>query len=200
MLGTDIVIVYDPVVVLVTEVSSTGLSAPHVLTHNLSPPGTIRISLFGPDPLAGSGSLITIDFTAIGPPGSRTTLDIESADLNEGGIPATLVDGEFCVGGTAEEVEGLAAELLPASTTALFSWTGEPYVDTYNLYRGQRTDLADLGCLVAGVSGESSVDDGAVPAPGGLFVYLITGNACGGESSPGRDSTGVERVIPAPCF
>jgi hypothetical protein len=200
MLGTDIVVTYDPAVVLATGVSSTGLSAPHVLTHNLSPAGTIRISLYGPAPLAGSGALITLDFTAVGPPGSRTILELESADLNEGGIPATLLDGQFCVAGTGEEVEELAAELIPASTTAVLSWAGAPYTDSYNLYRGTSPDLVGLACLAPGVIGASAVDDGAVPAPGGLFVYLVTGNRCGGESSAGQDSDGVERLIPAPCF
>jgi hypothetical protein len=160
----------------------------------------IRISLYGPQPLSGSGPLLAITFAATGPPGGRTILDIDSADLNEGGISATLVDGQFCVEGIGEEVQGLAAGLLPDSATALFSWTDQPYADTYNLYRGSRPDLADLACFISEIPGNSAADDGTLPSPGDLFIYLVTGNTCSGETSPGRNSSGADRTIPAPCF
>jgi hypothetical protein len=199
MLGTDLVVTYDPAVVAAIDVTTTGLSAPHLLTDNLAPAGMIRISLYGATPLSGSGSLLAITFEAVGPPGSRTSLDLLSADLNEGGIPAALVDGQFCVDGTGEEVEGLDAAMIPASTTAMFSWIDGPYTDTYNLYRATRADLADLGCLFSAIPGPSTADDGAVPPSGGLFIYLVTGDTCSGETSAGQDSTGAERSIPAPC-
>jgi hypothetical protein len=199
MLGTDIVVTYDPEVVTATDVSKTPLSLPHVLTYNLSPAGLIRISLYGSDALSGSGSLLTITFTAIGPEGSHSILDIDSADLNEGGIPVSLVDGRFCIAGTGEEVQDLTVDLPPPSTTAVFSWSAHAHAGSYNLYRGSRPDLTDLGCHVSGITGTSAPDDGAIPLPGNLFVYLVTGSGCTGETSPGRDSTGTERVILAPC-
>ena len=74
MLGTDLVVTYDPAVVTATAVTTTGVSASHALTHNLAPAGMIRISLFGTTPLSGSGSLLAITIEAVGPPGSRTVL------------------------------------------------------------------------------------------------------------------------------
>lgn len=199
MLGTDIVVTYDPAVVTATSVVKMGLSAPHLLTYNLSPMGMVRISLYGPNPLSGSGSLLAIIFQAVGPPGSRTVLDLFSADLNEGGIPVALVDGQFCVDGRGDEVEGLNAALLPPSI-ALFSWAPHPYADSYNLYRASRPDLFDIGCLFSNIPDSSVADDGAIPALGEVFVYIVTGNLCSGETSAGTNSAGAERTIPVPCL
>ncbi len=199
LLGTDLVVTYDPAVITAIDVSTTGLSSAHTMMHNLAPAGTIRIALYGAQPLSGSGALLAITFTASGPPGSLTSIDLVSADLNEGSIPATLVSGLFCVGGTAAEIAGLAADLIPGSTTALLSWTGDPSAGSYNLYRASSPDLADLDCLQSAIQATSTNDDGLTPPPGGLFVYVVTGNTCSGETSAGTDSGGGERVIPVPC-
>jgi hypothetical protein len=199
ILATDIVISYDPAVVTVDDVTPTAMSMSHVLTHNLSPPGLSRISLYGTQPLGGSGALLSISVTAGDIPGSRTALALTFADLNEGGIPVTLIDGQFCVAGVGEEVRNLRAGLLPASTATRFVWDPHPYTGVYNLYRGTRPDLADLACLLPGVTGTSADDDGTVPAPGGGFVFLVTGVGCSGETSAGRNSAGAERVLPFPC-
>jgi hypothetical protein len=200
LLGTDIVVTYDPAVITAINVSTTALSSPHIVMHNLVPAGTIRIALYGAQPLSGSGALLAITFTASGLPGSRTSIDLVSADLNEGGIPASLVNGWFCVDGTAVDIAGLAADLDPGSTTALLSWTGDPFADSYNLYRATAPDLADIGCLQSAIQATSTNDDGLTPPSGGLFIYVVTGNTCSGETSAGRGSGGVERVIPVPCL
>ncbi len=199
ILGTDIIITYDPGVITATDVTLTELSSSHVLTHNLSSPGVIRISLYGSQPLSGSGALLAISFTSVGDPGSETPLDLDSADLNEGGILAFLVDGQFCVGGQADEAQDLTATLLPDSITTELQWIPHPSATAYNLYRGTRADLGDLACYLSGIPGTNAVDATPLPSPGDLFVYLVTGVACSGETSPGRDSMGVERFLPIPC-
>jgi hypothetical protein len=200
LLGTDLVVTYDPAVITAIDVSTTALSSPHTVIDNLSPAGTIRIALYGAQPLSGSGALLAITFTASGLPGSRTSIDLVSADLNEGSIPASLVNGWFCVDGTAAEIAGLAAALDPGSATALLSWTGDPFADSYNLYRATASDLADIDCLQSAIQATSASDDGLAPPSGGLFLYIVTGNTCSGETSAGTDSGGVERVISVPCL
>ncbi len=200
LLGTDLVLTYDPAVITAVDVSTTALSSPHIVIHNLAPAGMIRISLYGTQPLSGSGALLALTFTASGPAGSRTSLDLVSADLNEGSIPASLVNGEFCVDGAAAEIAGLNAAHIPASTTALLSWIGDPFADSYNLYRATVADLSDLGCLLSAIPATSTNDDGLTPLFGGLFIYIVTGNTCSGETSARTDSSGVERVIAGPCL
>ncbi|MFQ5876406.1 MAG: cohesin domain-containing protein [Acidobacteriota bacterium] len=199
MLGTDILIAYDPAVAIATGVSPTPLSASQTLTVNLNGPGVIVISLFGAYPLDGSGALLDLSFTSVGPLNSRTVLDLASADINEGGIPVMLLDGQYCVQGPTEEVRGLEAGLAaPGSTVAILSWAPDPLAASFNVYRGESPDLSDLACFLPGVTGTSTADDGALP-PGGLFVYMVTAANCRGESTLGFDSTGSERMNSAPC-
>ncbi len=82
-----------------TSVSTTSLSASQTLTVNLSPPGQIRISLYGAYPLSGGGTLLQIAFTGLGGIVCQTDLHFASVDINEGAIPAYTQDGHFQVWG-----------------------------------------------------------------------------------------------------
>jgi hypothetical protein len=200
LLGTDIVIGYDPDVLTALELSTTPLSTSQTLSYNLEPDGVVRVSLYGPDPLDGSGDLLAITFLAFGPQGAFTPLTILSAEGNEGEIPVATVDGSFCIGGTGAEVGGLDATQLPGTSQVLFSWDGQAYAGSYNLYRGSGRDLSGFGCLLAGLSGTEVLDDGLVPPPGEAFLYLVTGNLCSGETSAGAGSDDIDRVLPVPCI
>lgn len=199
ILGTDLLLIYDPAVATATSVSRTSLTSAHTLTYNLSPPGVVRISLYGSAPLSGSGPLVDIAFSSAGPPGSRTSLDLASGDLNEGAVALSVSDGAYCVAGPPSEATNLRAAHVSGSTAALLSWAPHPWAATYNVYRGTRADLADLSCLLAGVSGTSAQDGGDVPAPRTMFVFLVTAVACSGESGLGTRSSGAARMNPAPC-
>ncbi len=198
-LGTDLVVTYDPAVAVATGVSVSGLSTGQVLTYNLSPPGLVRISLYGPTALSGGGTLLTLALTSTGPPGSSTVLDLAGADLNEGGIAASLVDGLYCVQGRSAAVTGVALAHVPATTAALLAWDPHPFAARYNVYRGSMRDLADLACFLPGVGAAGVQDGGSVPAAGTAYFYLVTAVTCSGESSAGTDSAGVERTLPSPC-
>lgn len=199
MLGTDLVITYDPGVATATAVSVTGLSSEQTLFANLTVPGEVRIALYGIAPLGGGGELIEISFTSTGPTGSETVLHFAWADLNEGAIPATLIDGHYCVQEVAGEVGGLTLTHTSPPGTALLAWTPDPVASEYNVYRGAQRNLADLGCFLPGLTGTSTPDDGAVPPPGGLLVYLVTANNCRGEATLGWNSSGTERTSPSLC-
>jgi hypothetical protein len=199
MLGTDIVIVYDPAVAGATSVSVTMLSSGHVLTTNLDTAGIIRMSLYGTAPLSGAGPLLDIDFTSIGPPGSYTPLEFTFVDLNEGGLPALFTDGSYCVQGIPAPIAGMQVTRVPATTRVNLAWNAHPVAGSYNLYRGGQQNLGDLACFSTGISGTSIQDDGAMPPPGGCFFYLVTGATCAGDSSPGFASSGMQRILPSPC-
>lgn len=199
MLGTDLVITYDPAVATATAVAVTGLSSEQILVANLTVHGEIRIALYGIAPLGGGGALIDISFASTGAPGSETVLHFAWADLNEGAIPATLIDGRYCVQDVTGEVGSLTLTSTSPPGTALLAWSPAPLAAEYNVYRGTRGNLADLACFLPGVAGTSTEDDGAVPPAGGLLVYLVTAANCRGESSLGWSSSGAERTASSLC-
>lgn len=97
------------------------------------------------------------------------------------------------------EIRGLS--LVRSETVfsvAVLTWYAQSIADDYNLYRGQVADLGDLACYQADVVGTTLDDDGTVAASG-LFVYLITGYGCGGESTLGYNFAYVERTNDSPC-
>lgn len=199
MLGTDLVITYDPAVAAATAVSLTGLSAAQTLVTNLSVPGVIRIALYGPTPLGGTGNLLEISFTSEGPLGSESLLHFASAGLNEGALPAILVDGRYTVQGRAEEVRNLVLAHADPSSVAMLAWSADPFATTYNVYRGARRDLGDLACFRTEIADPAAQDDGAGPAPRGVLHYLVTAVNVRAESSLGWNSAGSERLAAIPC-
>jgi len=199
-LGTDLQISYDPSVAAATAVATTSLSASQTLTVNLSPQGQIRISLFGAYPLSGGGVFLRLTFTALGGTLCQTDLRFDSAEINEGGIAAFTQNGHLQVQGPPGEVRNMRVSLsAPGSRTAALAWDADAGAASYNVYRGGQASLSDLGCFASGVTGTSATDDGALPAPGRLFVYLVTARNCNGESTLGFSSSGTERANRSPC-
>ena len=97
------------------------------------------------------------------------------------------------------EIRGLSlARPDPATGVAALTWYVQPPSDDYNVYRSQFADLAGLACYQSDVVGTTLTDDGVI-APSGLFIYLVTGFGCGGESTLGFDSDDQQRINPAPC-
>jgi cohesin domain-containing protein len=198
-LGTDVVIAYDPNVALVTGVTSTTISSIQTLTMNLSTPGVVRIALYGSAPLTGSGALLNLSFTSSGAAGRQTPIAFVSGEVNEGAITAMLIDGRYCVQGRAAPVANMTVSRAAGSTIATLGWDVHPGATAYNLYRGSSRDLSDLACFASGIGSTTTQDDGALPPLGGAYFYLVTARTCAGESSPGFNSSGVERTLPAPC-
>lgn len=97
------------------------------------------------------------------------------------------------------EVHGLMlgrSETVPS--VAVLTWFIQPPSIEYNVYRGQDADLFDLACHQSGVSGTTLSDDGTIAA-GDLYVFLVTGFGCGGESTLGPGLGNQERPNPTPC-
>ena len=86
ILSFSATITYDPAVVSFAGVDNVGtMSSGFSVGSNVSSPGTVRIAGFGTSPLGGSGNLINMRFTAIGPVGSNSPLNFTSVQFNENG-------------------------------------------------------------------------------------------------------------------
>jgi hypothetical protein len=71
---------------------------------------------------------------------------------------------------------------------------------TYNLYRGVLSDLSQYGsCLQPAIPEATTTLDGASPAPGTGWFYLVAGDNPAGEGPLGQDSDGIPRVSQSPC-
>jgi hypothetical protein len=81
-------------------------------------------------------------------------------------------------------------------------WTPEGSTGTYNLYRGEITDLpGNYGAckLPADIVGETTTD-ADIPTSGHCYFYLVTAqNRLGEEGTKGTDSEGSPHPNPAPC-
>ena len=98
--GIDLTVTYNPAVLTAQDVTVTGIAstAGFVVIKNLNTPGTVVISMYGPqDPLAGSGPIANIQFLVAGASGSSTPLAFTYASANEGHIPTSTDDGSFTV-------------------------------------------------------------------------------------------------------
>lgn len=200
ILGTDMLITFDPAVVSAVSVAKTPLSQPHTLTTNLATTGVVRISLFGATPLSGGGVLLNMTVRSEGPAGAAAPLRFSSVMLNEGQIPTVLVDGRYCVQGPPAEVAGLTVSpIAQGSPVGQLAWDTVPFAAIYHVYRAARGDLADLACFLPGLTSTGTPDDGAVPPPGTGLFYLVTAVNCSDESTLGDASSGLARIAAVYC-
>ncbi len=91
----DFAVRFNPNVLRPVDVTKTALAAPLSLTYNVGIAGEVWVSLFGTEPLAGSGPLFTIRFEVVGGTADRTPFDVFEGSINEGRIPSALDDGLF---------------------------------------------------------------------------------------------------------
>ena len=89
VLGMDLKVAYDPSVVTPTAVYTTAFSSGMTLVWNVPVAGQLEIAIFGTAPLAGTGQVAYVAFTAVGSVGASTALTWVQHDLNEGNIPSS---------------------------------------------------------------------------------------------------------------
>jgi glucose/arabinose dehydrogenase len=101
--------------------------------------GVVRIAMFATAPhIAGSGSLLSLDFDVkLTAPAGTTMLDVEG-ELNEGLFEIVAVDGDFTVPGgdfnqdgqfNCDDIDALTAEIAGGGNDPLFDLTGDAIVD-----------------------------------------------------------------------
>ncbi|HUU23317.1 MAG TPA: LamG-like jellyroll fold domain-containing protein, partial [Phycisphaerae bacterium] len=85
LLGCDLEVTYDPAVVVPVGVRKALVSEPAALAYRVDEARSrVVISLHGSVPLLGAGSLVSVEFQAVGSLGDASVLGIERASLNEG--------------------------------------------------------------------------------------------------------------------
>ena len=87
ILGLDLELRYQPELLSVRMVRAAGIASGFQAAH-VDRDGTLRIALYGPVPLEGSGTILVIDVDVNAPPPSPAVFAI-SASANEGSIPVT---------------------------------------------------------------------------------------------------------------
>jgi len=98
------------------------------------------------------------------------------------------------------EVTGLTLDPSgPGEPSAVLHWDDQSLADFYNIYRSSMGYPGELACLVPGVPGTSTQDDGEVPPQGQAYYFLSTAANCAGESSLGEGEPG-ERPNESPCY
>lgn len=203
-LGVDLRLDFTSSVLQATSVTTTALTSGFSLTYNVNTPGRVLVSLFRSSPMAGSGAVVDVHFNVVGSLGSQTALDLVSAQVNEGAIPATLDDGKFtvCAGGFPVEVGGFA---ISGSSTTTVSWTGQAPDFHYDVAGGLVSELnrdagaAAAACLSNDLAAAPFVDGRAKPAAGSGYYYVVRSqNACG-TGTYGFASSGAERIPLAAC-
>jgi hypothetical protein len=98
--GIDMVVHYDPTVLLAQNVTVSGIAATtgFAVAANLNTPGTIVISTYATsNPLHGSGEILRIEFLVLADTGARSSLTFSSASINEGAIAVAFDPGLFIV-------------------------------------------------------------------------------------------------------
>jgi hypothetical protein len=102
-----------------------------------------------------------------------------------------------------DEVLGLELALDPTGSTRL-AWLPVSGAARYHVYSGVfsgRLERLPDSCRDADDDdpADQSFRETLAPLVGQVFAYLVTSVTQAGEQSPGFDSRGVERVLPAPC-
>ena len=106
---------YDPSVIQpqanAVEIANTVSSRLLVVT-NAETAGLLRVVMYGPTPLDGSGVLLNLRFTAVGAPGSVSPLTWERFVLNEGDPRVVVTDGQVELSAAAPNQAELTGRLL----------------------------------------------------------------------------------------
>jgi hypothetical protein len=181
----DYTFTYNPATLTFTGIDQTGtLSSGMTVTINSGTPGTLIVSGFQANPLAGPGTLIKLNFTASGPIGSTSALNLPAFMFNEGSPCSNVSNGSITIiSGTVSGVVSYANSITfkPVPNTVL-TGVGTPNVSTSSaLFTGGYT-LSGFGpgsytvtpTKTTDVNGISAFDSGLIAQH---VVSLITLNA-----------------------
>lgn len=173
VISYDFVFTYNSSTLTYTGFDQTAtLSSGMTVTVNSSTPGSLRISGFQAAPLTGSGTLLKLNFTAAGPIGSTSGLNMPSFALNEGSPCSTALNGNLTIiSGTVSGVVSYANSMTfkPVPNTVI-SGAGTPNVSTNSAFLTGAYSLGGFGpgaytvtpSKVGDVNGISGFDSGLI--------------------------------------
>ncbi len=102
LLALDLVLQYDPAVLLPVNVAPTAFTAGFSVNSNVVSPGRLLVSLYGATPLPGSGALVDVSWQVLAGVGSATPIHVERGDVNEGALATSFDDGAVTTAADAD--------------------------------------------------------------------------------------------------
>ncbi|MBX7053579.1 MAG: hypothetical protein K1X36_01400 [Pyrinomonadaceae bacterium] len=175
VISFDASISYDPSVISSVSVVTTGtISSSMNVTVNSLTPGTILISAYTPNPIAGVGTLIKLNFNAIGPIGSSSPLTINSFTYNEGDPCSATANGSVtivdCIGvsfQTGQTAVKNASITIPINTTLL---TGRNAISFDAIVNYDPSIISEISVTNAGTISSSMIITVNDLTPGTLII------------------------------
>ena len=175
VISFDTSISYDPSIISSVSVVTTGtISSSMTVTVNSLTPGTILISAYTPNPVAGTGTLIKLNFTAVGPIGSSSPLTINSFAYNEGDPCSSSTNGSVtivdCVGvsfQTGQTAIKNAAVTIPINSTLL---TGRNAISFDAIINYDQSVISQISVTNAGTISSSMIITVNDLSPGTLII------------------------------
>ena len=201
--GLNLAVEFNPDVLLYVNAAKTPISQGHSLTVNGSTPGVLRFALFGTTPLSGAGSIIDIEFLAVGADGEASPLNLTRGEIDEGAITTCLDDGLVSVCDVLPpEVMGVVVDNAAGTTV---SWTDLGPGFRYDVASGYFADLrTDSGvdkaqCETGDTTATSYHDSRPDPPVDEGYYYLVRSQNDCTQGTYGRATTGEKREPAAPC-
>ena len=155
ILGYEFVLTYDSSVILpqLSPCDNVGtLSSSLSVTCNPTVPGTLRVVLFGTMPISGAGTLLKLNFNAVGTSGTMSPLTFQSFMFNEGAPLDVTTDGQVLVlaptaAGVSIEGQVLTADMrgLSDARVTLTNGNGESRTVKTNSFGYYRFDDVPAG-------------------------------------------------------
>ncbi len=198
IIGVDFTLKYDATILTATGATTLGTVAESWGEPYLNvTPGQIVIPMSGILPLTGSGRLVSISFhvSADASVGSVSELNIIRADLNEGGIPATIANGSLVTISVNSPENVTSMVLLDGSdhsydkytneTSLIVTWTN---TDTSRLFRPLLMVIENT------LPSSIYVTNADGTTPDGKPYYDYSDHVSGGKLDPGKTS-GAKKLI-----
>ncbi|MFN0277467.1 MAG: InlB B-repeat-containing protein [Pyrinomonadaceae bacterium] len=155
VLSTDIEVTFDTADLSLPGGSTFGVTMGSVATSNgggrvmdaFSPsPGTLRVSIYGTQPMIGSGDLVHLTFNVIGAPGASSPLTFSLFRYNENSPCTSTTNGSVTISGSVSgtviygnPVTGPNPRGVPNVLVSASSSSGSPFVSTFTDAMGRYT-------------------------------------------------------------
>lgn len=150
MRGGLLRLVYDSGDLELASVNAAGMTSGFLMAANLTRPGEALVAFAGAEGVDGSGALLFVDFRELGPPGTATPVEVESAALNNTDLAAQALAHTVYVLGTAHgdvptAIGGQQAAAPAPAAAALAPNYPNPFNSATTLrYRVTQTAQVDL--------------------------------------------------------
>lgn len=193
---------YDPAVVQPQQVGAVDvagtLSSQLSVIYNPNIPGNLKVAVYGPYPLAGSGTLLNFKFTAVGPATSASSLTWVNFMFNEGDPGASVTGGQVTI---VPKQAGPSLTRFSGRESSPGTFDNSNLIhhgNTFVMVSGNNANFASLTISLDRVSESAAADDFRIVGgqwtlmiyEEGLYVGAIYGEVMGGTGHDVVDGAG----------